>query len=266
MQQQYQYPTEMLFDVHHKSNPQSHVIKKGARQQYNNDNNDACAICGRNDFKVGYLTHFNHKNVSVLSESYGEHSSLAHPENKLTCPFCESAIRDEFVSLNGIIMNTEFAKLIVGVENSKVGTNDSYITAKDIAGYLADPPAPPFVMAFNKNAMGKNGTHFLHKAVINYSQDNYIITMYDEQIHVSRDFVKRYLDFIEKHPGKYNRFTPQNLYKSVLAGNMESKMVKSFPALAADMEFLTECCTSNNLKIIYLLHRGQGESKKTKKE
>jgi len=90
--------------------------------------------------------------------------------------------------------------------------------------------------------------------------------MYDEQIHVSRDFVKRYLDFIEKHPGKYNRFTPQNLYKSVLAGNMESKMVKSFPALAADMEFLTECCTSNNLKIIYLLHRGQGESKKTKKE
>jgi hypothetical protein len=23
--QQYQYPTEMFFDVHHKSNPQSHI-------------------------------------------------------------------------------------------------------------------------------------------------------------------------------------------------------------------------------------------------
>ena len=259
---QYKYPTEMFYRVYYKSNPPPYTTEKGARQQRNNDNNDACVVCGRKDFTTGYLTHPNHKYTSILSESYGEHSSLAHPENELTCPFCESVIRDKYRSLNGIIMCAEYVKLIIGATNNKHGTDNCFITAKDIAGYLAEPPSPPFLMAFNKNATGNKGTHFLQKGIINYSRDNYFITIFDEQIHVSRQFVRRYLDFIHNNPGDYNVYWLQSLYRSLLAGNNESKVVKMFPALAADMEFLTECCTNNNLKIIHLLHMGQGTTKK----
>jgi len=257
--QQYKYPTEMFYNVFYKGKPPEHIIKKGARKKIANEKNDACAICGRNDFEVGFVTHPSSKYNTVLSDSYGEYSSLAHPENKLACPYCESVIRKTYVSLNGIIMNNEFVKLVVGKNNSKNKKNTIYISAKDIAGYLLEPPAPPFVIAFNKNAVGKNGTHFLHKAVINYSRDNYIITMFDEQIQVSRDFVKQYLDFIQKNPGKYTMYTPQNVFGSLLTGNTNSKVVKSFPALAADTEFLEKCCMSDNLKIIYLLHMGKGD-------
>jgi len=191
--------TEIFNETRYDGTPPAYTSAGGKKRLLiKNDGKHPCAVCGRSDIEEGYSTYKAKGGLGVISESFGESSSLKNPESPIVCRNCEAAVRDEARSFNGVILGGGRSYIIAGLDNKNIG-KDGYITMKDVANMLLSPPPPPFVVAFNKNYVGKDGTHFLHKAIVNYSRGSYYASINDEYILVNTNLLSRFQEFLGLH-------------------------------------------------------------------
>jgi len=207
MRKQYRYPTELIYDSYWQGSPDKHTANgRVIRFSVKNTDHQNCAICGRNDFEVGFNTYESTPGAaklgSVISNNFGEQFSFTEPHSPVTCPYCEAVVRPQFKDLNGIVANPSLVSLIVG----KGKEDDSQprikrILTGDFYKLMLEPPEPPFIFAFNKHGVGKNGTHFIYLAPVNYDRDRYVISYYDEKIMVDRQFLDEvWVRIVKKDP------------------------------------------------------------------
>ena len=140
MTTQYRYPTELVHDAFWEGKPQPHTASgRIIRFTVKNTDHLPCAVCGRQDFSVGYNTYETTPGTSrmgsVLSSNFGEHFALAQPHSPVTCPYCESVVRDNFRTLNGIVANPAKVWMIVG--KGKQDVSDTRIKASSRATFTS---------------------------------------------------------------------------------------------------------------------------------
>jgi hypothetical protein len=257
----YQYPTELFFDAYFKGIYRPY---DPPRLRVPNKQGGSCSICGRSDMEFGFVTYrdllFEYKRrfdvkgnyKTVLSKVFGEYSTLAEPSQELTCQFCESVVRPEFLKTQGLICSVSSVKFLVGKDKST--RIDNAITKKDIKDYLMDPPEPPFVMAFNREG---NPGHFLPMATVNYSRDKFIVNLFNASVLIDRTFLKKFAAALpgdKKKPG-FNEislvYTWQSLLKEGEEGNTFMKQYKKVKTIV-DAGLLWESVQSDNLAAVKL--------------
>jgi hypothetical protein len=233
MNKRYRYPTELIFDSFWQGFPDKHTANgRDIRFPVENTDYQKCAVCGRNDFEIGFNTYESTLGTSrlgsVISNNFGEQFFFTEAHSPVTCPFCESVVRPQFKDLNGIVANPASAFLIVG--KGKEDNSDpriKRILSGDYYRLMLEPPEPPFIFAFNKNGVGKNGTHFIYLSTINYSRDQYVIGYYDEKIMVDRQFLLEVWErIVQKDPSK-NVMSTAALMSGLRAKKIEKMLTKN---------------------------------------
>ncbi len=187
---------------------QKTVLEKTGIKKYveiKNKSSCICAICGRTDMQ--YAVEFDR----LFSDSFGEYSQFAgiQHDNKYVCPYCVFAIRDENRKLLGFItvadaLKEEF-KLIPIVGKEKAKQISGGLTKRQAFEKFFSLPEELqnqyLMVAFNR--LGKKGTHFIHKAVVNIIQaDSFYFTVNNEVFFFDRMKMKSLLDLIDEYKEK----------------------------------------------------------------
>ncbi len=249
------YPTELFARARYGVKDQSEAVvaatellrKVGAKAKVSaklNDKGARCAICGRDDVVEG----FSMFRKEILSDSFGEQSTLADAASPVGCPYCALTLTDEMRATSGIVVWSGDFRAIVGatslgesVEGKKKKINigrDKLIGKEAVVKYLLTPPEGPFIIAFNSNFSGKNGGHYVHTATVNYSPDEYFVNEADNTFLVSTGFLRRFLSVLEENeinPGLVWFDGFRKLYDKIKSGTLPEK-VKYFSVFAGMLD------------------------------
>ncbi|MBE0427769.1 MAG: hypothetical protein IBX72_14135 [Nitrospirae bacterium] len=163
-----------------------------------------CGLCSRPDEK-------GHRIQDTFGPKYGELSLLGSNADGI-CSRCKIIISDQLRKTNGTMLWYESEKKkghLYFAGKTQHGKNKIHINEKALE-FLIKPPRGYFMIAFNRDITGKNGTHFIPFGVVNYNDgscDKYFLSVWKKVILMDIGFAKKYISAVRATNKKtYNIF------------------------------------------------------------